>query len=67
MSFASDTVGVPAAGAVELGGALSIRGTTGRVVTLGCTGVPGVGPSGLRRVAVDLETVIDRTQFGLAW
>ena len=26
-----------------------------------------VDPSGLRRVAVDLGTVIDRTQFGLAW
>ena len=53
-------------GSVEIDGELTIRGTTKPVTA---TGTYAAGPDafGNERVAFELETVIDRREFGLGW
>ncbi len=48
-------------------GELTIRGTTRQVEARGHVGDPLVDPFGQERVAVAIETVVDRTEFGLGW
>ncbi len=52
---------------VIVDGELTIRGTTRRVEARGRVGDPVMDPYGMERVAVTLEAVIDRTEFGLGW
>jgi polyisoprenoid-binding protein YceI len=48
-------------------GQLTIRGTTLPVEARGALTQPVADPFGNERLAVTLETVVDRTDFGLGW
>jgi polyisoprenoid-binding protein YceI len=50
---------------VGVTGELTIRGTTRRIEAIGSLTGPIVDPYGNDRIAMALETVIDRTEFGL--
>lgn len=54
-------------GGVTLAGELTIKGTTRRIEALGSLAGPVVDPYGNDRVGMALETVIDRTDFGLGY
>ena len=52
---------------LRVDGELTIRGTTRAVEGRGRIGKPVSDPYGQERAAVTLETVVDRTDFGLGW
>jgi len=55
------------AGGLVVRGELEIRGTVKPVQARATVGEPGVGAAGDERVALELETTIDRTDYGLGW
>ena len=48
-------------------GDLTIKGTTKRVEARGQISGPVADPAGGERIGIDLETPVDRTEFGLNW
>ena len=48
-------------------GDLTIKGTTKRVEARGQIDGPVAHPAGGERIGIDLETQVDRTEFGLNW
>ena len=66
LSFRSTTVRVDGDGLV-VEGELTIKGITRAVEARGRVGEPVADLSGAERLALTLETVIDRTDFGLGW
>jgi polyisoprenoid-binding protein YceI len=48
-------------------GELTIKGTTKRVEARGDINGPVAHPAGGERIGIDLETQVDRTDFGLNW
>lgn len=50
-----------------LEGDLTIKGTTRRVAATGSVTEPHTAITGTEVIGIDLETVIDRTAFGLDW
>lgn len=52
---------------VEVEGELTIKGITNHVVAKGTLTGPVTGLSGAPVVGLALETVVDRTQYGLTW
>ena len=48
-------------------GDLTIKGTTKRVEARGHIDGPVAHPAGGERIGIDLETQVDRTEFGLNW
>ena len=52
---------------VVVGGDLTIKGTTRGVEARGTITDPVADPFGGERIALALETIIDRTEFGLGW
>ena len=48
-------------------GDLTIKGTTRRVEARGQISGPAAHPAGGERIGIDLETQVDRTEFGLNW
>lgn len=66
LSFRS-TAFRPNGSELRVAGELTIKGTTRPVEARGRGGGPVVDPYGNERLAVALETVIDRTDFGLGW
>jgi polyisoprenoid-binding protein YceI len=52
---------------VEVEGELTIKGITSHVVAKGTLTGPVTGLAGTPVIGLALETVIDRTQFGLTW
>jgi polyisoprenoid-binding protein YceI len=48
-------------------GELTIKGTTRRVEARGDINGPVAHPAGGERIGIDLETQVDRTDFGLNW
>ena len=52
---------------VEVEGELTIKGVTNHVVAKGTLTGPVTGLAGAPVVGLALETVIDRTQYGLTW
>ena len=48
-------------------GDLTIKGTTKRVEARGQINGPVADPAGGERIGIDLETRVDRTEFGLSW
>ena len=48
-------------------GELTIKGTTKRVEARGHINGPAAHPAGGERIGIDLETKVDRTDFGLNW
>jgi polyisoprenoid-binding protein YceI len=54
-------------GGLAVTGELEIKGIARQVEARGRIGAPVTDPSGNEHVALELETVIDRTDFGLDW
>jgi polyisoprenoid-binding protein YceI len=52
---------------VIVDGDLTIKGVTKRVEARGTLSGPHTGLGGADRVGLELETVVDRTEFGLNW
>jgi polyisoprenoid-binding protein YceI len=57
----------PAGEGIEVEGELTIKGVTNHVVAKGTLSEPATGLAGNTVVALTLETVVDRTQYGLNW
>jgi polyisoprenoid-binding protein YceI len=66
LSFRSTAIRADGA-ELSVAGELTIKGTTRAVEARGRVGRPVVDPYGNERLAMTLETVIDRTEFGLGW
>jgi polyisoprenoid-binding protein YceI len=56
-----------ATGDLVVEGDLTIKGTTKRVEARGQIDGPVTHPAGGERIGIDLETQVDRTEFGLNW
>ena len=54
-------------GELVVDGDLTIKGTTKRVEARGQIDGPVAHPAGGERIGIDLETQVDRTEFGLNW
>ena len=65
--FESSDLRVADDGTLEVTGELTIRDNTKRVEGKGLVTEPGVGFDGATRFGIDLETVVDRNEFGLTW
>lgn len=66
--FASSDVRLGDGGSLEVDGALTIKETTREVTATGRVRGPAPSIDGsTQKLAVELETVIDRTDFGLNW
>jgi polyisoprenoid-binding protein YceI len=67
LSFASRTIVVDG-DALEIDGELTLKGVTKPVVITGTVSGPVTHPfDGSSRIGLELETVIDRTAYGLDW
>jgi polyisoprenoid-binding protein YceI len=67
LSFASKTIAVDG-DALEIDGELTLKGVTKPVVITGTVSGPVTHPfDGSSRIGLELETVIDRTAYGLDW
>jgi polyisoprenoid-binding protein YceI len=64
LSFRSTEIRVNGSG-ITVAGELTIKGTTRRIEALGSLTAPTVDPHGNDRIGMALETIIDRTGFGL--
>ena len=53
--------------AVTAEGDLTVKGTTQRVTATGTIAGPGTDIAGNEKIGLDLDTVVDRTAFGLDW
>jgi polyisoprenoid-binding protein YceI len=67
LGFASSDVQIAADGSVELRGELTINSITKPLEASGQLKGPVVGPDGKDHVALDLEAVVDRHDFGMGW
>jgi len=54
-------------GELVVNGKLTIKDTTKEVVARGSIVGPIEHPAGGERIGIDLETIVDRTEFGLNW
>jgi polyisoprenoid-binding protein YceI len=66
LTFASDSLD-PSGDQLKVHGEITIRGTTKPVELVGTIAGPITDGFGRERVNVQLETTVDRTQFGLNW
>jgi polyisoprenoid-binding protein YceI len=66
ISFRSSDIRLAEDGTVEVEGELTIRGVTRPITATGRYGV-GVGMSGSEVIGLDLETTVDRREYGLNW
>ncbi len=67
IAFRSSDVRVADDGAVTVAGELTIKGRTAPLQGTGTIVGPHVDIGGTEKVGLTVETVIDRTQFGLDW
>jgi polyisoprenoid-binding protein YceI len=67
IGFASDDIRVGDGGELHLKGELTIRGATKPIEAHGTFVGPHDGPDGKSRLGLSLETVVDRTDYGLGW
>jgi polyisoprenoid-binding protein YceI len=67
VTFVSDDIELAEDGTAKATGALTIRGTTNPVTATGTWAPPSADAFGNTRAHLQLETVIDRTQWGLNW
>jgi polyisoprenoid-binding protein YceI len=67
ISFTSTAVNVDEDGGLEVEGDLTIKDKTHRVTARGALSGPHVDIAGNDKLGVELETVIDRREFGLEW
>jgi polyisoprenoid-binding protein YceI len=66
LTFASDSIDL-SGDQLKVHGRITIRGTTKPVELVGTIAGPITDAFGRERVNVQLETTVDRTQFGLNW
>ncbi len=66
ITFSSSDIRIAEDGSVEIDGELTIRGVSKPVTATGRYGL-GIGLSGGEVVGLDLETAIDRREYGLNW
>lgn len=66
ITFRSGDIRVAGDGSLDLDGELTIRGITKPVTATGSY-ASGIGISGAEVVGLDLETTIDRRDYGIAW
>jgi polyisoprenoid-binding protein YceI len=66
ISFASTDIDAED-GQVVVDGELTVRGVTKPVVARGELSGPAAGPGGEERIGIDLETKVDRHDYGLDW
>jgi polyisoprenoid-binding protein YceI len=66
LTFASDSIDL-SGDQLKVQGRITIRGTTKPVELVGTIAGPITDAFGRERVNVQLETAVDRTQFGLNW
>jgi polyisoprenoid-binding protein YceI len=52
---------------LDIDGELTIKGVTEPVTISGTLSGPVTGPDGSQRIGLELDTVVDRTTFGLDW
>lgn len=52
---------------VTIDGELTIKGVTGKVVARGEIAGPAQGPADSERLGIDLETIVNRHDYGLDW
>jgi polyisoprenoid-binding protein YceI len=52
---------------IDVDGELTIKGVTEPVTISGTLSGPVTGPDGSQRIGLELDTVVDRTAFGLNW
>jgi polyisoprenoid-binding protein YceI len=67
IDFASDRLEIGEDGALSLDGELTIRGVTREIHGTGHVEHVEADVSGGSRVGIELETVVDRREFGLDW
>jgi polyisoprenoid-binding protein YceI len=67
VTFTSTSLDLREDGTATVEGELTIRDTTQPVTATGTWTAPGADAFGNTRAHLQLETVIDRTQFGLNW
>ena len=67
IEFASKAVQVGEGGVLEVTGDLTIRGNTHEVTARGVLTGPHTDIAGAEKIGVELETVIDRRDYGLSW
>jgi polyisoprenoid-binding protein YceI len=65
--FESSDIEISADGEVKVAGELTIKDQTHRVESTGTISGPAVTLGDVTKVGLTLETVIDRTQYGLNW
>jgi polyisoprenoid-binding protein YceI len=52
---------------LAIDGELTVKGVTREVVARGEVAGPAPGPAETERIGIDLETIVDRHEFGLDW
>jgi len=67
ISFESTSISVAADGAITVTGDLTMRGHTESVTASGSLSTVEDDGHGRRLVGIDLETIVDRTQFGISF
>jgi polyisoprenoid-binding protein YceI len=67
ISFRSSAVRVQGGGQLEVDGELTIKGQTHNVSAHGTVTGPHEDIAGNEKIGIELETVIDRREFGLNW
>jgi polyisoprenoid-binding protein YceI len=67
IAFRSTDVKLGADGEATIAGELTIKGVTKPVILHGTASEPVVDYADKTKVAIDLETTIDRTEFGVSW
>jgi polyisoprenoid-binding protein YceI len=67
IAFSAEAIDVTEDGAVKLGGELTIRGVTKPITATGRLEHVEADMSGNARIGLELETVVDRRDFGLNW
>jgi polyisoprenoid-binding protein YceI len=65
--FEADDIQIGEGGELVVEGDLTIKDTTRRVEARGRIVGPTEGPDGSGRLGITLETVVDRTDYGLGW
>jgi polyisoprenoid-binding protein YceI len=67
IGFLSSAVNVSEQGELEVEGDLTIKDHTHRITARGALSGPAVDIAGRDKLGIELETVVDRREFGLEW
>lgn len=67
IDFRSTAVRSTGDGAIEVDGELTVAGVTRPVTATGAVAGPVTDPGGDAKLALDLEAVVDRREYGLTW